>query len=101
MVRPERCAPHGGIRAGTPARPEPGLLVPPLRSAQGDRQAVGRTLQRLRALPYGSAGRNRQQMTLRIVPPPSIEAPVIRPSARVSKVALMLDDDPRQIRRML
>lgn len=40
-------------------------------------------------------------MTARLVPPPVIEEPVIRPSARVCTVARQLDEDPSQIRRML
>lgn len=40
-------------------------------------------------------------MTLRLVPTAAIDVPVIRPSARVSTVAQLLGDDPRQIRRMV
>lgn len=39
-------------------------------------------------------------MTVRLVPT-AFDAPIIRPSARVSTVAKMLDDEPSQIRRMV
>lgn len=40
-------------------------------------------------------------MTVRLVAPPSIEAPIVRPSAKVATVAQLLEDDPRQVRRMV
>jgi hypothetical protein len=40
-------------------------------------------------------------MTLRLVAPAPIDQPVIRPSARIARVAQLLDEDPRQVRRML